>query len=138
VCHLVPSYTCSSPEKVDMYFLKELTHTVQLHPMYFGPRMQEFVELRLRTEVEGSCSGRFGYIVVVLRVNEISRGRVIPNLGLADFHVRYTAVVFKPFKGEVQDGIVTTVNKMGFFVDVGPLQVFVSTHVCVSCCVSWV
>jgi DNA-directed RNA polymerase subunit E'/Rpb7 len=27
------------------------------------------------------------------------------------------------------DGIVANVNKMGFFADVGPLQVFVSAHV---------
>ena len=33
------------------------------------------------------------------------------------------AVVFRPFKGEVLDAIVTTVNKMGFFAEVGPLQV---------------
>ncbi|RKP22493.1 hypothetical protein SYNPS1DRAFT_33589 [Syncephalis pseudoplumigaleata] len=111
-----------------MYFLKELSHTVQLHPMYFGPRMHEYVEMRLRAEVEGSCSGRYGYVVAVLHLSKMSRGRVLPNIGLADLHARYTAVVFKPFKGEVVDGIVTTVNKMGFFADVGPLQVFVSTH----------
>ena len=33
------------------------------------------------------------------------------------------AVVFRPFKGEVLDAVVTTVNKMGFFAEVGPLQV---------------
>ena len=39
------------------------------------------------------------------------------------FPIRYMAVVFRPFKGEVLDAIVTTVNKMGFFAEVGPLQV---------------
>ena len=39
------------------------------------------------------------------------------------FPVRYKAVVFRPFKGEVLDAVVTTVNKMGFFAEVGPLQV---------------
>ena len=43
--------------------------------------------------------------------------------GLVTFPMRYMAVVFRPFKGEVLDAVVTTVNKMGFFAEVGPLQV---------------
>jgi len=42
--------------------------------------------------------------------------------------MRYNAIVFRPFKGEVFDAIVTVVNKLGFFAQVGPLQVFVSKH----------
>merc|ERR1719387_2964293 len=48
--------------------------------------------------------------------------------GFVTFPIRFTAVVFRPFKGEVLDAVVTTVNKLGFFADVGPLQVFVSKH----------
>jgi DNA-directed RNA polymerase subunit E'/Rpb7 len=33
----------------------------------------------------------------------------------------------------VVDAVVTNVNKMGFFADVGPLSVFVSTHVSLIC-----
>ncbi|CAG8619474.1 11069_t:CDS:2, partial [Acaulospora colombiana] len=78
-----------------------------------------------------TCTGRYGYIIAVLDTMEsldISKGKVIPSVGLAEFEVRYRAVVFKPFKGEVVDGVVSQVNKMGFFTDVGPLQVFVSSH----------
>ena len=42
--------------------------------------------------------------------------------------MRYNAIVFRPFKGEVFDAVVTVVNKLGFFAQVGPLQVFVSKH----------
>jgi hypothetical protein len=48
--------------------------------------------------------------------------------GLATFPMRFNAIVFRPFKGEVFDAVVTTVNKLGFFAQVGPLQVFVSKH----------
>lgn len=53
----------------------------------------------------------------------------MPSTGQARFKCSYTAIVMKPFKGEVADGKVTQVNKMGFFADIGPLQVFVSSHV---------
>lgn len=54
--------------------------------------------------------------------------RCCAGAGLVTFPVRFMAVVFRPFKGEVLDAVVTTVNKMGFFAEVGPLQVFVSKH----------
>ena len=80
---------------------------------------------------------------------------------MAEFIVRYRAIVYRPFKGETVDGVVGNVNKvliepflclskisvegtrtyadlvnlrmlffqMGFFAEVGPLNVFVSSHV---------
>ncbi|CAG8567192.1 4784_t:CDS:2 [Ambispora leptoticha] len=90
--------------------------------------MDDFLKRKLHTDVEGTCTGRFGYIINVLTVKEISKGKVLPSIGLAEFTVKYQAIVFKPFKGEVVDGTVTSVNKMGFFAEVGPLQVFVSSH----------
>ncbi|KAF8880217.1 hypothetical protein CPB84DRAFT_1792702 [Gymnopilus junonius] len=101
-----------------MFFIKELTHTILLHPSYFGPRMLNFLESKLYSDVEGTCSGQFGYIIAV--------GMVLSGSGQAEFITRYRAIVFKPFKGEVVDGVVSNVNKMGFFADVGPLTVFVS------------
>ncbi|RIB10795.1 RNA polymerase Rpb7 [Gigaspora rosea] len=114
-----------------MFFIKKLTHTIQLHPSYFTQNYQTFLAEKLYADVEGTCTGRYGYIIAVLDSMEsldISKGKVIPSIGLAEFEVKYRAVVFKPFKGEVVDGVVSQVNKMGFFADVGPLQVFVSSH----------
>ena len=125
---------------------KELSHTITLHPSYFGPNMQDKIREKLYADVEGTCSGRYGYVVTVVSISRLEKGKVLPGSGLAEFKVTYQAFLFKPFKGEVLDGIVTTVNKvmcqlnrwhnltfekkkMGFFVDVGPLQVFVSSHV---------
>ncbi len=72
--------------------------------------------------------------------------------GYATFTVVYKAMVCRPYKGEVVDAVVATVNKvcdataaaaaflakhvrcsallqMGFFADAGPLHIFVSNHV---------
>ncbi|KAG9298926.1 hypothetical protein G9A89_015948 [Geosiphon pyriformis] len=90
--------------------------------------MDDYLKKKLYADVEGTCTGRYGYIINVLQVKEISKGKVMTSVGLAEFTVKYQAIVFKPFKGEVVDGTVTQVNKMGFFAEVGPLQVFVSSH----------
>jgi hypothetical protein len=52
------------------------------------------------------------YIVSVISINSIGEGKVLPGTGQARFKTSYTAVVFKPFKGEVMDGRVTNVNKV--------------------------
>ena len=37
---------------------------------------------------------------------------------MATFPMRFNAIVFRPFKGEVFDAVVTQVNKLGFFAQV--------------------
>ena len=44
------------------------------------------------------------------------------------YPVRYKAIVFRPFKGEVLDAVVTQVNKVGLFTEIGPLSCFISRH----------
>ena len=43
-------------------------------------------------------------------------------------YLKIKAIVFRPFKGEVVDGVVTQVNKVGLMVDVGPMGCFISRH----------
>lgn len=89
-----------------------------------------------------------------IQILETGKGTIQPGTGMAEFIVRYRAIVYRPFKGETVDGVVGNVNKvglcnpetlsttvsrpclcahralqMGFFAEVGPLNVFVSSHV---------
>ncbi|OMJ10345.1 DNA-directed RNA polymerase II subunit rpb7, partial [Smittium culicis] len=67
-------------------------------------------------------------VLTVLALVEIGVGTILPGNGSAEFKVKYSAIVYKPYKGQVVDGVVNNVNKLGFFADVGPLQVYVSQH----------
>ncbi len=86
------------------------------------------MEAKLKDDVEGTCTGRHGYIIRVIAINDIGEGILKPGSGLAEFQSRYTAIVMKPFKGEVVDAMVYNVNNHGFFAHVGPLSIFTSTH----------
>ena len=83
-----------------------------LHPSYFGPRMQQYLESKLYSDVEGTCSGQFGFIIAVVSISDIGKGMVVPGNGQAEFVTRYRAIVFKPFKGEVVDGVVHNVTRV--------------------------
>lgn len=95
-----------------------------MHPSYFNPSLSAYLKLSLRRQVEGSCSGRLGYIIAVTQDNldqpegadedEGMRGRIKED-GQAVFRLRYQAIVYRPFRGEVVDGVVASVNKVRSF-----------------------
>jgi DNA-directed RNA polymerase II subunit RPB7 len=76
--------------------------------------MRTYLKHKLLSDVEGTCSGQYGYIICVLdhQKIDIGAGKIVPGVGLAEFTVKYQAIIFKPFKGEVVDATVTTVNKV--------------------------
>jgi len=67
-------------------------------------------------------------VIGVTIIDTIGDGEILPGRGFCRFPIRYKAIVFRPFKGEVVDGVVTQVNKVGLMVDVGPMGCFISRH----------
>ncbi|KAJ3109444.1 hypothetical protein HDU97_006689 [Phlyctochytrium planicorne] len=63
-------------------------------------------------DVEGKCSGRFGYVISVVEIVSVGQGVLQATSGYAEFKVVYKAIVFKPFKNQVVDGVVASVNKL--------------------------
>jgi DNA-directed RNA polymerase II subunit RPB7 len=63
--------------------------------------LREHLEKRLMDEKEGTCDGRYGYIVCVLKAMDIGQGLLQQGSGMAEFTITYQAVVFKPFKNQV-------------------------------------
>jgi DNA-directed RNA polymerase II subunit RPB7 len=61
--------------------------------------MHELVTKKLLKDVEGTCTGQY-YIISVMDAFDIGEGRIIPGSGLAEFTVRFRAVVWRPFKNE--------------------------------------
>jgi DNA-directed RNA polymerase II subunit RPB7 len=110
-----------------MFFLKNMDRTVTLHPSYFGRNMHDLVTSKLLKDVEGTCGGNH-YVISIMDTFDVSDGRILPSTGLAEFTVRYRAVIWRPFKGETVDAVVNSVNHQGFFATAGPLLVFVSVQ----------
>lgn len=89
-----------------------LEHEILLHPKYFGPQLMETVKQKLYTEVEGTCTGKYGFVIAVTTIDNIGSGLIQPGQGFVVYPVKYKAIVFRPFKGEVLDAVVTQVNKV--------------------------
>lgn len=88
----------------------------------------ETVKQKLFIEVEGTCTGKHGFVIAVTTIDNIGAGIIQPGQGYVVYPVKYKAIVFRPFKGQVLDAVVTQVNKVGLFTEIGPLSCFISRH----------
>lgn len=84
-----------------------------LHPRYFGPQLMDTVKQKLFSEVEGTCTGKYGFVIAVTTIDTIGAGLIQPGQGFVVYPVKYKAIVFRPFKGEVLDAVVTQVYSYG-------------------------
>eukprot|EP01136_Pigoraptor_vietnamica_P012498 Opistho-1_new@52486 len=109
-----------------MFYYLSLSHEVLLAPKYFGPQLRDILRQKLYAEVEGTCKGEHGWIVMVKSIEDFGRGKIHPNRGIVSFTIRFTAVVFRPFKTEVADAIIEEVNKVGVFAQLGPISMYIS------------
>ena len=75
-----------------------------------------------------SASGKYGFVIAVTTIDNIGAGLIQPGQGFVVYPVKYKAIVFRPFKHEVIDAVVTQVNKVGLYTEIGPLGCFISRH----------
>ena len=55
---------------------------------------------------------RHGFVIAVTTIDNIGLGMLQSGRGVALYPVKYKAIVFRPFKGEILDAIITQVNKV--------------------------
>lgn len=111
-----------------MYFLKSLEESIKLHPSWFHGGAQDIVRKKLYMNVEGKNLGNH-HVIAVVSIDDISEPMIQSGTGYAMYNVAYRALVWRPFRGEVVDGLVKSVLVTGIFIEVGGLDVFVSRSV---------
>lgn len=111
-----------------MFIEIELTQAINISPIHFGASVRSTVIDKLVAKVEGKCFGDTGYVILVKSIKSISDGKTDDTYGHVQFVVVFLAVVFRPFRGEVLDAQISSVNKNGLYAQCGPLSIYVSKH----------
>lgn len=99
-----------------------------LHPSFFDSSANQKIVSKLYDDMQGNIEGT-EIVIQIIDVDDISEPVLVPGTGMAKYVLSYRAIVWRPFRGEVVDGLVTSVVSNGFFVEVGALTVFVSRSV---------
>lgn len=74
--------------------------------------------------MEGQIHPKYGWIISVTKIQKQGDG-IINDQGNVIFTTEFAALSFKPFIGEILDGIVTKCVNHGLKVNVGPFLVFI-------------
>ena len=74
--------------------------------------------------------GEKGYVLMITEVGKVGLGKISDEDGSALYRIEYQALVFRPFKSEIVDTIVTSVSSRGITCAVGPFEFFVDALVC--------
>jgi len=108
-----------------MFFHMSLTKILLMHPMTFGKRLEEQIKEQLKLSVEGTVDPRYGYIIRVTIVSSLPLGEVQEG-GYVRFNVSYKAIVFRPFRNEVLDAVVVSIDSLGINCQAtGAMKIFI-------------
>ncbi|KAK1058971.1 DNA-directed RNA polymerase II subunit [Friedmanniomyces endolithicus] len=87
-----------------MFCVKLLQDTLPLHPSYFGAASQQYITDLLYTRNEGKNTGTM-MIIAIIDIDDISEAKIMPGTGMAMYDISYRAIIWRPFRGEVVDGL---------------------------------
>lgn len=85
---------------------------IQISPKFLGPQLHNVLIQKIKSEVEGKCSGRYGFMVAVTKIEHLGKGKIDDSTGNVTFPVKYKAIVFRLFKNEPLDAVVVRVTKV--------------------------
>ena len=119
-----------------MYFISLHEHSVRLKASYLDPTsdLRQNVLSNLRETLNGRyCEELSSVVVHVREVHELGREGIIDDTGSAEFTAKFTAVICKPFEGEVLEAEVYFVHAQGFCAKAGPISIRVDRAAMPSC-----
>lgn len=100
-----------------------------MDPSSLGKELENLIRGELIDKVQGSVTHKYGYIICVIKILEIGKGKILDTSGDVIFNVKYKAVVMKPMKNEIIEGVVEKVERYGINVTAGVLRkIFISTN----------
>lgn len=105
-----------------MYKLTELKDTVRVPPEKFSKELEEAIIESLREKYEGILNPEIGIILNVEEVDEIGKGKVVPEDGAVYYPSKFKLLVFEPIEHEVVLGEVVDITEFGAFLRIGPID----------------
>ena len=102
-----------------MYYLSDISVTIQVPPKRFGERIDQVILEIAREKYENSIHPDIGMIVAVLELRSLMPGKIVPGEGSTFHDIIFSSLTFRPVRGEYVEGEVAEVIKFGVFIRIG-------------------
>jgi len=107
-----------------MFLLHDMSDTIRIPPKYFDREKRATLTKLIEDKYCNRVVRNVGLCVCLHDFIEIKESFIYPGDGAAHTDVRFSIVVFKPFVGEILEGLVQEINKdlvrvtLGFYNDI--------------------
>ena len=108
-----------------MFKLVEVEDIVRIPPAKFNENLEEVATEILRSKYSGAIIPEIGLIISILDVKVSPRGKIIPRDPASYHKTVFKVLAFQPLLREVVEGEVISVEDIGIFVRIGPVDGFV-------------
>ena len=105
-----------------MFYEVIVTDHVRVEPNKFGMDTDAAVRAQLEESYSGFQDKDIGTVVVVLDVNEVKEGIIIPGDGAAYYESTFKLIVFRPELQELVYGQIEEITNFGAFISLGPIR----------------
>ena len=111
----------------------ELADLIQIHPQDFEKRSRQALEDNINAKYADKVVHKIGLCLGLYDITSTSEGLIGHGTGLVNVNIDFRLIVFRPFKGEILQGRISSNSEMGirvsmdFFEDIfvpGPHMLF--------------
>ncbi len=110
-----------------MFTLQGINDTVRVAANQLSGDLKKTILKNIQTEYEGVLDEDSGLVVAVMKVENVSEGKVVPGDSGVYYSVDFEALTYKPEVNEVVEGVVSQITEFGAFIKIGPIEAL--THV---------
>lgn len=105
-----------------MYMIVKIKTKVRVPPSRFNLPLKEAIKESIAETYEGMLDKRFGVGLVVMNIDEIGEGKILPEDPSIHYPVIFDILTFKPEIHEVVIGDVIDNTEFGAFIRIGPID----------------
>lgn len=100
-----------------MFRIVEIEDVVKVHPSKFGKETKRFIEETLKENFVDKIENKVGFILSILNVKSISKGKIYPADPYIYYKVVFEALTYMPELNEIVYGEVVENTNFGTFVN---------------------
>jgi len=105
-----------------MFYEIKVEGYIRIQPEKFKEEVNKALLDRLNEQFEGYISKELGFIISILKIDEIGDGVIIPGDGAAYYKTTFTVLTYKPELQEVILGKISDITDFGAFLDIGTID----------------
>ncbi len=105
-----------------MYRISTVKDRIRVPPEKLGMEVKEAVKEAIAEQLEGMIDSRLGVILMVVDVEEVGEGKVLPGDAGVHYDATFKLLTFKPELHELVYGKVIDNTEFGSFVRIGPMD----------------